>query len=260
MLSEAQIEQFIGDGVVRIDGAFPRSVAEGARAILWRDTGCNPEDRATWTKPVVRLGLYGDAPFVAAANTPILHQAFDQLVGEGRWVRNDWLGTFVLRFPVPGPVYDDGWHIDVSFDDETSSPSDFLSWRANVSSRGRALLMLFLITDCGRHDAPTRIRVGSHLKMARFLAPYGEAGQSLKDLVEGAFDDTADCTEALATGEAGTVYLCHPFLVHAAQAHRGKRPRFIAQPPLTPTQPLQLERADGGYSPVERAIRLALAG
>ncbi len=40
----------------------------------------------------------------------------------------------------------------------------------------------------------------------------------------------ADCEVALATGEAGTVYLCHPFLVHAAQIHRGKRPRFMAQP------------------------------
>ena len=63
----------------------------------------------------------------------------------------------------------------------------------------------------------------------------------------------------LATGEAGTVYLCHPFLVHAAQPHRGILPRFIAQPPLLPAAPLMLERDDGAYSPLERSIRNALA-
>ena len=68
----------------------------------------------------------------------------------------------------------------------------------------------------------------------------------------------AERPEALATGEAGTVYLCHPFLVHAAQMHRGSEPRFMAQPPLHPAEPLQLDRVNGEYSPVEMAIRQAL--
>jgi hypothetical protein len=42
----------------------------------------------------------------------------------------------------------------------------------------------------------------------------------------------ADRPEVLATVDAGTVYLCHPFLVHAAQRHQGTAPRFMAQPPL----------------------------
>lgn len=69
---------------------------------------------------------------------------------------------------------------------------------------------------------------------------------------------TAGRREVLATGGAGTVYLCHPFLVHAAQPHRGKEPRFMAQPPLCPAEPLQLCREDQQYSPVESAIRLGL--
>ena len=63
---------------------------------------------------------------------------------------------------------------------------------------------------------------------------------------------------ALATGEAGTVYLCHPFLIHAAQKHRGTTPRFMSQPPLAPATPLRLQRTDSAYSPVEIAIREAL--
>ena len=56
----------------------------------------------------------------------------------------------------------------------------------------------------------------------------------------------------------GTVYLCHPFLAHAAQPHRGTNPRFMAQPPLYPAAPFELDRPDGDYSPVEIAIRSAL--
>ena len=70
----------------------------------------------------------------------------------------------------------------------------------------------------------------------------------------------ADCPEAHATGAAGTVYLCHPFLVHAAQVNRGKAPRFMAQPPLFARAPYDLEgKDDAAYVPVERAIRAALA-
>ena len=78
--------QFIRDGFVRIDNAFPAHIAAEARAILWRDTGCDPQDRRTWTRPVIRLFDYPHEPFRAAANTPALHAAFDELVGKGQWV------------------------------------------------------------------------------------------------------------------------------------------------------------------------------
>jgi hypothetical protein len=255
-LSAAQIDQFIADGYLRIDNAFPEALAEECRSILWRDTGVSPDDPSTWTKPVIRLNQYGQPPFVAAANTPVLRAAYDQLAGKGRWLPRNTLGTFPVRFPSPDDPGDAGWHIDVSFGTDAS---DFMSWRANVSSKGRALLMLFLFSDVGELDAPTRIRIGSHLDIARQLAPAGEAGLTLRELAANGFAGTAHCPEVLATGPAGTVYLCHPFLVHAAQPHRGTRPRFMAQPPLQPATPLALEREDGDYSPVETAIRNALA-
>ncbi len=71
-------------------------------------------------------------------------------------------------------------------------------------------------------------------------------------------DVTAARAEVLATGKAGTVYLCHPFLVHSAQPHHGRNPRFLAQPPLYPAEPLRIQRDDGKYSPVESAIRMGL--
>ncbi len=254
-LDPTQIQQFIQDGFVRLDEAFPRHVADAGRAILWRDTGCDPDDPSTWSRPVIRLGSYFDPPFVEAANTPILHDAFDQLFGRGRWLRPGGLGTFPIRFPSSGDPGDAGWHIDASFGTETS---DFMEWRANIRSKGRALLMLFLFSDVGPDDAPTRIRVGSHVGIAKILAPAGDDGLTLRELAERNFGLVGQGREVLATGNAGAVYLCHPFLVHAAQPHRGVRARFLAQPPLLPAEPLSLEREENAYSPVEQAIRNAI--
>jgi len=251
------VQRFIEEGFVRIDGAFPRRLAEEAQAILWRDTGCDPRDPTTWSKPVVRLGMYGERPFVGAANTPVLHAAFDRLVGAGRWLPLASVGTFPVRFPSPDDPGDAGWHIDLSFDHDKP---DFMDWRANVMSKGRALLILLLFSDVGESDAPTRIRVGSHLDVARMLAPAGERGLTTREMVSNGFGDSARRAEVLAVDDAGTAYLCHPFLVHAAQIHRGTRPRFMAQPPLLPRDgTLDLTRSAADSTPVERAIQLALA-
>ena len=253
-LGPTQIEQFITDGFIRLDDAFPRTLADEARGILWKATGCDPGDPATWTQPVIRLGLFTQPPFVAAANTPRLHAAFDQLVGPGRWRRPEGLGTFPVRFPSKVDPGDAGWHVDMSFGTETP---DFLSWRANIHSKGRALLMLFLFSDVGERDAPTRIRVGSHLDIARRLAPVGEEGLTLRELAADGFASTAHCPIVTATGTAGTVYLCHPFLVHASQPHHGEHPRFLAQPPLLPAGPVP--PPSEAINAVEQATARALA-
>jgi Phytanoyl-CoA dioxygenase (PhyH) len=252
-LEPAQLDHFSAGGFVRIDDAFPRILADQAREILWKDTGCSPDDPATWQKPVVRLGMYTQRPFIEAANTPRLHAAFDQLAGVGRWRRCAAMGTFPVRFPSSDDPGDAGWHIDVSFG--TESP-DFMSWRANIHSKGRALLMLFLFSDVSEEDAPTRLRVGSHADIARRLAPAGEHGLTLGELAADDFAESAHRPVATATGEAGTVYLCHPFLVHAAQPHHGTRPRFLAQPPLLPAD--LDNRPHGPLNLVEIATRRSL--
>ena len=98
--------------------------------------------------------------------------------------------------------------------------------------------------------SPSQQLVGSAqelLHIARRLAPAAEAGLTLREISDDGYASTAHLPEALATGPAGTVYLCHPFLVHAAQPHRGSRVKFMAQPSLPLPQPLVLDRPDGGY-------------
>ena len=81
MLHADEIEQFIHDGLVKIEGAFSREAAAACREILWRDLGLSPERPDQWMQPVMRLGMYADPPFRDAASSPRLHAALDQLVG-----------------------------------------------------------------------------------------------------------------------------------------------------------------------------------
>lgn len=257
ILGARQVEGFIADGFVRVPEAFPRALAKQCRDFLWRETGLDPTDPGTWTRPVIRLGGYAEPCFQRAATTERLHGAFDQLVGPGRWAARRGLGTFPIRFPHPEDPGDAGWHLDGSF----CPPGESGFW-VNLVSRERALLMLFLFSDVSERDAPTRIKVGSHLDVPRFLEPLGAGGATMMEVCR-AMDaagrlDAPDRRQELAVGEAGDVYLCHPFLIHAAQPHRGDRPRFLAQPPLMPRGECVLDRADGAYSPVETAIRLGL--
>jgi hypothetical protein len=255
ILNKQQIDQFIHEGFVRIDHAFSSETAAAARDILWKDLDCDPHDASTWTKPVIRLGWYSQPPFVEAANTPVLHAAFNQLVGKDRWIPRGNMGSFPVRFPSTQDPGDTGWHVDTSF--PGSDPHNFINWRANMKSKDRALLMLFLFSDVSEHDAPTRIRAGSHIDVARILKPEGDAGLSFMELAE-RLHPLPERKEALATGEAGTVYLCHPFIIHAAQPHRGKEPRFMAQPPLQLKGELDPDGTEALLTPVEQAIRFAL--
>jgi hypothetical protein len=251
VLTSIQIKQFIEEGFVRVDNAFPAEVAAEVRSILWKDMDVDPSDPSTWTKPVIRLGMYSQPPFIQSANTPTLYAAFDQLVGKGKWIPCRSMGTFPVRFPSEEDPGDTGWHVDASFGDH---PTNFLEWRVNWRSKNRGLLMLFLYSDIGEKDAPTRIKVGSHLDIARLLKPHGERGLSLLEMAP-QLPLLPEREEITATGKAGTVYLCHPFLIHAAQPHSGKEPRFLAQPPLLLKHDLMQESQTGYFSPIEVAIQ-----
>jgi hypothetical protein len=250
-LTKGQIDHFINYGFIKIENAFSSDIADECRAILWKASGCDPDHSESWTQPVIRIGELGLEPFKKAANTPVLHKAYDQLVGVGHWIPRTTLGSFPIRFPCKEQANDTGWHVDASY--PGANPGDYFEWRINVYSKGRGLLMLFLFSDVTELDAPTLIRVGSHLDVAKVLAPERERGLSFMELAD-RLPTIAAREEVLATGNAGTVYLCHPFIVHAAQHHRGTAPKFMAQPPLLMKRDFSFGNGNSSLSPVEEAI------
>lgn len=255
ILYKNEIEHFIHNGFIRLDNSFPKTIADAALEILWNDLPCDRSKPSTWVEPVIRLGMYTDEPFVNSVNTPKLHNAFDQLIGKGKWIPCQSVGTFPIRFPSGQEPSDTGKHVDASF--PGNEPGNFFEWRVNVKSKGRALLMLVLYSDVSVNDAPTIIYEGSHIDVARLLSKEGDEGLSFMELA-GKLEDLPKRKEVYATGKAGTVYLCHPFLVHSAQSHRGSIPKFMAQPPLLLRGELSISGSDVGSSPLEKAIRLGI--
>lgn len=255
ILSKKEIEQFVAEGFVRMDHVFSAEIANSVLDILWKDLPFERSNPATWKEPVVRLGMYTQQPFIDSLNTPGLHSAFDQLIGEGKWIACRSVGTFPVRFPSHKQPNDTGKHVDASF--PGADPADYFTWRVNVRSRGRALLMLVLYSDVTDADAPTIIYKRSHIDVAKLLYPEGAQGLSFIELAD-RLRKLPEHENVSAVGKAGTVYLCHPFLVHAAQPHRGTAPKFMAQPPLLLPNELTIENSNTGYAPVEQAIRLAL--
>ncbi|MBN0042523.1 hypothetical protein JS756_00025 [Streptomyces actuosus] len=55
MLTDDQVTRFIEDGFAKVEQAFPEKVAAECLAILWRETGRDPDDPSTWIKPVTRI-------------------------------------------------------------------------------------------------------------------------------------------------------------------------------------------------------------
>jgi len=212
------------------------------------ERGVDPHDRSTWTEPVVRFPCPEGPAFAAAGTSPALSAVYDQLLGPDRWIPRQGIGgTIPVRFPSTADPGDAGWHIDGSYDVDGQ-------WWVNVQSRGRGLLALFLFTDVGDQDAPTEILVGPHIDVPRVLEPFGEHGVFFGKVAGELPDSTYRRPRDRATGRAGDVYVCHPFLVHRATCpHRGAGPRMLAQPAIALRHPFAL-RESGSLCAVERAI------
>lgn len=246
-LMSVDVEGFIRDGYVAVRGAFHDDIAARCRELIWaelRRRGIHEDRPASW--PVhLPIDSLDAEPFTTAASAPALTAAYDELIGAGRWTPDIPAGRALsVRFPSPerGSA---GYHIEGSF----GPPGG--PWRTNVHSRGRGLLALLLFGDVGSQDAPTRLVAGSHLYVPEFLAPFGEEGT----VPDGEYwRPSVLCRPVVhATGRAGDVFLCHPFIVHTATwPHTGTAPRMIAQPAVHVTDGFAVDGSDP--SPVARAI------
>jgi hypothetical protein len=240
------LDAFMRDGYVVIRGAFSADTAAACREMIWAslsEQGIQADEQASWPA-LAQISCPEGGPFVTAGTSPRLMDAYDELIGPGRWWRRSGVGgAVVVRFPSQERG-NAGYHIEGSYD----GPGGY--W-VNVRSKARGLLALFLFSDVGIDDAPTRVVCGSHLYVPEFLEPFGEEGT----LADADFwRPSVLCRPmAHATGLAGDVFLCHPFIVHTATwPHRGRIPRMIAQPGVYVEGGFALDGSDP--SPVARAI------
>ncbi|WP_157253649.1 phytanoyl-CoA dioxygenase family protein [Nonomuraea typhae] len=234
-------ERFAADGFAKVEAVVARQVADAARDLLWRQIGLSPGEPSGWREPVVWASdMTGAGPFGEIMNSPRLHAAYDAVAGPGGWLPRGSLGMIPVRFPRLPPADDRGWHIDLN----TQRPDG--TW--GTSARSQTMLLLILLSEVGPDDAPTRVRAGSHRDAFAVLGEEALEHTEAGPLVEAA---SRERPVVHATGEPGDVYLLHPYTVHAADEHRGTRPRFMSQGPV------MLKRAVTGQSDtlLDRALR-----
>lgn len=222
------LDAFVADGYVKVERAAPRSVADAARAALWEQMRLSRDAPEDWSVPVVWASdMTGAGPFGELVRSARLSAALDRICGRGGWLPRRALGNIPVRFPV-SPAHDDrGWHVDAN------TPLPDGSWA--VTGRPHTVLLLTLLSDVGVHDAPTRLRVGSHHDVAGVLGADPVDFADMGRLVD---EVSRDRFVTHATGEPGDMYVVHPFTVHAADEHRGREPRFMAQSPVMLTGPV----------------------
>ncbi len=246
MLTPEQREQFLAEGYLVIKGAFPRE-----RSLEWVHEECahagyDVDDPATWRKDYVRVDL--SHPETLAECAPDAWQASCDLMGGiGRVQNRPRISVFAMNFKQgsdqpfqPPSASSRGWH------------KDGWHFRHFLDSPEQGLLGIPLFTDVLPQGGATFIAADSVPVVARFLADHPEG------VLPDDFDPKtllAECKDFReATGDAGDVYLLHPYLLHAVSQNVLQRPRAIANLCFELREPMCFNRTDGDYSPIEAAI------
>jgi hypothetical protein len=234
----ADAETFFTDGYVALRGAVSRDVADEVRAAAERMRPA-PLQEPWW------LGLASsehDVPALKLALTPAVRDAFDGFAGHNRWrVPEHW--GFPTRLP---GALDPIWHIDGDW------------FTHHLTSPEQVLTPIFLWQDVGSNDSPTLLSPGSHLTVARLIKKFEPAGIPGSQILSVISQNISVSEVVEATGAAGDVFICHPFLAHTINPASPDRPRVISNIAVQATGALNLDEREGALSPVEAVIASAL--
>ena len=241
MLTAEELDVFERDGIVKVPSAFSADDAARMRDALWDELseryGMDRADRSTWT-PARPTGLKSTKSSRAAHAIlgPRVRSALDGLLGQ--WLEPKHQGQVLVTMPEGGQwaVPHRQWHTDVGFDE---TPQAVKIWA--------------LLGDLEPGGGGTPQVAGSHKVVERFLTTTEErefkavrdevlrsdpwfrnltSEQRTVDPMAPADLDGLPVRVIELTGQAGDVYLTHPWILHsiapnAADAPRMMRSRFI---------------------------------
>lgn len=251
VLSPQQIEQFLAQGYLVLHDCFSRDFAENWKERAWIRLGYDRNDPSTWEKGRIhmpnheRVEVRDFAPQVWGA-------ACDLLGGQERVQPGfGFSDGFIVNLcegddrPWQGPSRETkGWHKDGDF------------FRHFLDSPEQGLLTLVIWSDIEPRGGGTFVARDSVPVVARFLAQHPEGVLPHEFPTRDLINQCHDFIEM--TGRVGDVVLLHPFMLHASSQNHLRVPRFLTNPPVHLQEPMNFNRADGNYSPVEQAILNAL--
>lgn len=240
-LSNDQIDEFIERGWTLLQHAFPPAVAEAVRRDLGGRIGIDLERPEQWTQPQVWLQEMLEKPPFTDALTDRFHSAVDQLVGPGRWEMTQEMGWWPINFPgFDDPPYGEDWHIEGGW------------FHHYVWSPEQALLNLFCFSTVVPSAGGTLLVEGSHHLASRILweaEPEGLEADDFDEPLTAILDKEGWPGVVEVVAEEGDVVLAHPLLFHSSNPNHGTRPRVMAQPAFSMTEPQRAEGDD--LCPVE---------
>ena len=246
VLSPEQVEQFVTEGYTVLKNAFS---GEDAKAWVHEEAlavGIDVDDPSTWTKDYQRI------PTKRVETVPNFSPvgwaaACELMGGEDRVVGGTKIDLFALNlsqgsdrpFEEPTPKskgwHKDGWHF----------------WHF-LDSFEQGLLGIPLLTDVYPQGGATFIAARSVASVAKYLAARPEGVHPDDFPPEELLSEGIEFREA--TGEAGDFYLIHPYLLHAVSQNVLRKPRAISNILFELKAPMEFNRTDGDYSPVELAV------
>lgn len=262
------------------------------------ERGVVKDDRSTWTQPIVHIKEAYNGPEFQACETDRIGGAVEDLVGAGRWRTRgqdaNW-GWWPVNFSVGADqawdVPTTGWHWDgMHFRHTVDAPDQgllLLCVFSEVAREGGGTLVAE-----GSHRSVARF-LRQHedgIAYKRAMKSFPTSHPWFQDLTqararrfwwgrrdarqpENVIDRVShfmgarphvDCDGAPLrvvelTASPGDVFLCHPFLYHAASPNRSGRPRFMCNRHTPLTEPMRFSRPDGSYSPIELSVKRAIA-
>ncbi|MFQ5739853.1 MAG: phytanoyl-CoA dioxygenase family protein [Acidobacteriota bacterium] len=258
MLSEQQREEFFERGLTCLPGALPPQLAEGMVSRIWQaleeSQGLQRDDPNTWIEGGVRgIGHLNREPEFRPFGSPRIRSALDNLLGKDNWRQPSSWGQILVTFPAKSWSWNSlfqgqvklsriPWHTDFSYD---TPPHEI--WGAQV---------FCLLADLEPGGGGTLAIEGSHHLIRKFVVQASRETlqkmkrarqaflkshpwlQQVSRAVSGprpeawmarqrAVIDDIPVRVVELTGQAGDVYLTHPWLLHAPSPNCNARPRLM---------------------------------
>ncbi|MCC5830583.1 MAG: phytanoyl-CoA dioxygenase family protein [Phycisphaeraceae bacterium] len=247
-LTPSQFEQFTEEGYIIIREAFDPDFARRWTQRAWDRLGYDPQYPSTWAEARIHMPTLErrDVPDIA----PDVWLAVCELLGGEERIKAPfvWSDAFIVNLregaddPWQAPhERKAGWHKDGDF------------FRHFLDSPEQGLLTIVLWSDVVHQGGPTYIAPQSIGLIARYLAEHPEGRLPNEFPIAELIDQCDHFVEA--TGNAGDVYLMHPYMLHTVSQNVLRRPRFITNPPVQLNEPMNFNRPDPeSFSAVERAV------
>jgi hypothetical protein len=246
--SSELVEEFLRNGWVEVPDALdPDYCEERVRAVL-AVMGVDEADRSTWP-----VGWHATAPTEAPPVEAVAPRAADvlhELVGGRTAISFAGIpDNLIFNFPDPTAEW---WPPEQWSAEGAGYHKDGDWFRHFLDSPEQGILGIILWRDVTERQGPTYLATDSIGPVARFLRDHPEGIDpgdfAMREIL-------AACRDFRAlTGRQGTVVLAHPFMVHSASVNATTDIRVISNTAVMLREPMQLDRPDGRYTPVERLI------